>query len=176
MQLSGMTALIERLHDREIGPTLQVPASFDLSAYKRDLHQRFANPALHHRTWQIAMDGSQKLPQRLLGTVADRLAAGGSIDALALAVAAWMRYVGGIDEAGAAIDVRDPLAQTLATLSATARGDAVAAVDALLGVREVFAPALAADPRWRDAVSTQYAALLARGARAVVAEMTETPT
>jgi len=49
---------------------------------------RFANPALKHRTWQIAMDGSQKLPQRLLGTIRDRLAAGGSIDRLALGVAA----------------------------------------------------------------------------------------
>jgi mannitol-1-phosphate/altronate dehydrogenase len=28
--------------------------------------ERFANPALKHRTWQIAMDGSQKLPQRML--------------------------------------------------------------------------------------------------------------
>lgn len=176
MRLLGMSTLIEHLHDREIGPTLQVPASFDLSGYKRDLHRRFANPALRHRTWQIAMDGSQKLPQRLLGTVADRLAAGGRVDALALAVAAWMRYVGGIDETGAVIDVRDPLAHKLAALSAAAHGNAVATVDALLSVPEVFSPALAADLRWRAALSKQYASLLARGARAVVAEMTETLT
>ncbi len=30
---------------------------------------RYSNPALRHRTWQIAMDGSQKLPQRMLDSV-----------------------------------------------------------------------------------------------------------
>ena len=44
------------------------------------------------------MDGSQKLPQRLLGTVRDNLAAGRRIDLLTLAVAGWMRYVSGRDE------------------------------------------------------------------------------
>ena len=85
----------------------------DLSGYKDRLIERFQNPALRHRTWQIAMDGSQKLPQRLLGTARDRLAAGAPIPRLALAVAGWMRYVTGIDEHGRPIDVRDPLASRL---------------------------------------------------------------
>jgi len=55
------------------------------------------------------MDGSQKLPQRLLGTIRDRLAAGASVTRPALSVAAWMRYVTGLDEQGRAIDVSDPL-------------------------------------------------------------------
>ncbi len=69
----------------------------------------FANPALKHRTWQIAMDGSQKLPQRLLGTIRDHIAAGTPYTRCALGVAAWMRYVTGIDEKGELIDVKDPL-------------------------------------------------------------------
>ena len=44
------------------------------------------------------MDGSQKLPQRILGTIADNRAAGRPCPGLTLAVAAWMRYVGGVDE------------------------------------------------------------------------------
>ena len=55
------------------------------------------------------MDGSQKLPQRLLGTARDRLQAGAPIDVLALALAGWMRYTGGRDEQGQGIEVRDPL-------------------------------------------------------------------
>src|SRR5262245_64832620 len=89
---------VERLMRDEIAPTLAPPAGFDLERYSRDLLARFRNPALNHRTWQIAMDGSQKLPPRLLGTVRDRLAAGQPIAGLALAIAAWMRYAGGIDE------------------------------------------------------------------------------
>ena len=79
----------------EVAPTLEVPAGVDLAAYQHALVERFANPALPHRTQQIAMDGSQKLPQRMLATVRDNLAAGRRIDLLALAVAGWMRYVSG---------------------------------------------------------------------------------
>src|SRR6185369_15860514 len=57
----------------DAAPTLAMPAGTDLAAYGASLLQRFSNPALHHRTWQIAMDGSQKLPQRLLATMQDRL-------------------------------------------------------------------------------------------------------
>jgi fructuronate reductase len=173
MRLPGMDGLIRHLHAREIAPTLRVPGDFDLGRYRDDLRRRFANAALRHRTWQIAMDGSQKLPQRLLGTVADRLADGARIETLALAIAAWMRYVGGIDERGEAIDVRDPLAARLAMLSAAAQGDSAATVDALLGVHEVFAPDLAVDPRLREALARQYARLQTHGARAAVAMAVE---
>ena len=89
--------------------TLKMPPGADVAAYKRALMERYANPALKHRTWQICMDGSQKLPQRLLGSIRDRLAAGAPIDRLVMGVAGWMRYVTGIDEQGKPIDVRDPL-------------------------------------------------------------------
>ena len=49
----------------EQAPTLRI-TNVDLTAYADSLLDRFANPALQHRTWQIAMDGSQKLPQRML--------------------------------------------------------------------------------------------------------------
>ena len=96
----------------DAAPTLSMPAGTDLSPYSASLLQRFANPALHHRTWQIAMDGSQKLPQRLLAAMQDRLRMGLPIDTHALAVAGWMRYVTAKDEAGRAIDVRDPCSET----------------------------------------------------------------
>src|SRR3546814_12995025 len=89
--------LIHGLMTEEAMQTLDMPG-VDLGAYRDQLLERFANPALQHRTWQIAMDGSQKLPQRLLGTIRDRLKTEGSITCLGLGVAAWMRYVMGIDE------------------------------------------------------------------------------
>lgn len=127
----------------EIIPTVTAPSGVDLTAYADALMARYANPAIHHRTWQIAMDGSQKLPQRLLGTLRDRMDAGQGAPALCMAVAAWMRYVSGTDEAGAPIDVRDPLAARLrdAALGASEPDGKVAA---LLGIPEVFPPDLAA--------------------------------
>ena len=116
------------------------------------------------------MDGSQKLPQRLLGTIRDRLQAGAPFDRLALAVAGWMRYVTGIDEQGNAIDVRDPLSARLRAIADAAGLVAERLAPALLEVREIFGAELAADPRFRAAVQGALAAIIARGAKAAVAK------
>jgi fructuronate reductase len=92
----------------EQAPTLLLRRRSD--AYADSLIARFSNPALKHRTWQIAMDGSQKLPQRMLDGIRVHLQRGSRWPLLALGVAGWMRYVSGTDDAGQAIDVRDPLA------------------------------------------------------------------
>mgnify|MGYP002177726378 CR=1 FL=1 len=58
----------------EIMPTVTAPEGVSLTAYAEALFDRYANPAIRHRTWQIAMDGSQKLPHRILGTLHANLA------------------------------------------------------------------------------------------------------
>jgi fructuronate reductase len=147
-----------------------MPPGADLASYKRDLVERFKNPALKHRTWQIAMDGSQKLPQRLLGTVRDRLTQDASIRRLALGVAAWMRYVTGTDEAGKPIDVRDPMAARLRELADNTVGDPSRLAQALLGVRDIFGDDLPADPRFTGAVTEALSRLYKVGARRTVAD------
>jgi fructuronate reductase len=170
MQDADLRALVWRLMTEEIGPTLAVPAGVDVTAYMRRLIERFSDPGLAHRTWQIAMDGSQKLPQRLLGTIAERLAEHRPIPCLALAVAAWMRYVAGRDEAGRPIDVVDPLADRLKTLAATAGGDPAALVDRYGGIEEVFGEA-GRGSEFKAAVAAALASLTRLGAKAAVAEL-----
>lgn len=157
-------AFVRRLWAREIIPAVAAPPGADLGAFAEALMERYRNPAIRHRTWQIAKDGSQKLPQRLLGTIAEGLEAGRDVPGLCLAVAGWMRYVRGVDDHGRPIDVRDPMA---ARLRALAEGpDPVAA---LLGLREVFPEALAA--RLAGPVAAAYGRLAALGARGAVAEL-----
>jgi fructuronate reductase len=170
MRDADFERLIRGLMDEEVTPTLHLPPGADLSAYKSALITRFRNPALKHRTWQIAMDGSQKLPQRLLGTIRDRLKAGAPVPRLALGVAAWMRYVTGVDEKGRPIDVRDPLASRLRTLADPAGLDAVRLTKAFLGVEEIFASDLPDDPRFVEAVTAALVRLMAVGSRRTVAE------
>ncbi|NBJ10572.1 mannitol dehydrogenase family protein [Microvirga arsenatis] len=165
--------LIRGLMDEEVTPTLHMPPGADLEAYRSALVTRFRNPALKHRTWQIAMDGSQKLPQRLLGTVRDRLQADAPIRRLALGVAAWMRYVTGIDEKGAAIDVRDPMAARLRALADRAAGSAESLAGELFAVREVFGDDLPRDPRFTGTVTEALARLFAQGARRTVSDWIE---
>ncbi len=154
---------------QEIIPVVPPPPGVDLTNYTRQLLARFANPAIRHRTWQIAMDGSQKLPQRLLSTVRERLARNLPIPHLALAVAAWIRYIGGVDESGRPIDVRDPLAGVLATALAQAGSDPARRVQAVLQQQSVFGTDLPRSAQFVSAVTGSYTALLARGARAMPA-------
>jgi len=147
----------------EAATTLAPPPGLDIGSYRAALMERFANAALQHRTRQIAMDGSQKLPQRLLATIAARLERGQPIDALALAVAAWMRWQSGLDDSGTAFTVDDPLAGE--TRRRIESGDPV---NGLLAIEAVFPPPLAADARFVEAVTANFARLAALGARGVI--------
>ncbi|WP_288131656.1 mannitol dehydrogenase family protein [Microbulbifer sp.] len=100
----------------EATTSIDVPADFDIAAYQAQLIERFENRALRHRTWQIAMDGSQKIPQRWLGTLRQQLANDGPIDVVSFALANWIRYVSAVDEQGNEIEVSDPLAAELKAL------------------------------------------------------------
>jgi fructuronate reductase len=168
MQAPAFVTFVSRMMALEVAPTLAVPV--DLAAYQARLLERFANPAIHHRTAQIAMDGSQKLPQRLLGTVRDQLRAGGPIGHLTLAVAGWLRYAAGQDEQGRQIAVADPLAGRLLAIGGRAGGDSDRMVAGFLALREVFGDDLPRDPRFVGELTSGLRSLIERGARATVAE------
>ena len=152
------TRYTRHLWTHEIIPTLTPPENTDLAAYAEQLLTRYQNPAIRHRTWQIAMDGSQKLPQRILNTLAH-----GHKPGLTLAVAAWIKYVSGTDLNGQAIDVRDPLAADLRAAHTTP--DPVATI---LADRRIFSAEIAT--RIRPQVTQAYQTL-SKGARAAILEM-----
>ncbi|WP_422370056.1 mannitol dehydrogenase family protein [Hoeflea sp.] len=160
---------VKALWRDEIIPSFAPPEAVDIHAYADALFERYSNPSIRHRTWQIAMDGSQKLPQRILGTIADNLEAGRACPGLMLAVAGWMRYVGGIDETGTPIEVKDPLAKQMRARLETA-GSPDAAVASLLAMREIFSAEQA--DRLADPVTRAYAILSKRGARKSVEDLT----
>jgi fructuronate reductase len=171
---ADLAHFVSHLMHAEVTSTLTMPPGTDIEAYKAALLRRFRNPGLRHRTWQIAMDGSQKLPQRLLGTIRERLAAGQSIDGLALGVAAWMRYVTGIDESSATIDVRDPLRDELRARSEAAGRDAPRLASSLLAVEQVFGRDLSANPRFTTAVTVALDSLFRIGSRATYQDFRRT--
>lgn len=152
----------------EQAPTLKVQG-VDLTRYASQLIERYSNPALRHRTWQIAMDGSQKLPQRMLDSVRWHLAHNSRFDLLALGVAGWMRYVGGVDEQGNAIEVNDPLLPVIQqAVQNSAEGES--RVEALLGIDAIFGHELPQVALFTQAVKDAYQTLLAEGAKATVAK------
>jgi fructuronate reductase len=134
----GLRPLVERLMRDEAVPTIAAAPGQNLDAYIDVLLARFANPTLAHRLIQIAMDGSQKIPQRWLATLADSQAQGRECPAILAALAAWLRHVRG-DNAAKWGPVDDPLAAELAT--AWSDNDLGAAAQRLFGPGRRFADA-----------------------------------
>lgn len=150
----------------EQAPTLRTQG-VDLEAYADSLIARYENRAIKHRTYQIATDGSQKLPQRLLDSLRWHLRNNSRCELLLLGVAAWMRYVGGIDEQGQPIEIRDPLKATLAETVASSE-EGAPRVRALLGLREIFGDDLAQNADLVARLTAYYQQLTTQGARATV--------
>lgn len=153
---------------QEQAPTLTVQG-VDLGKYADSLIARYANQALRHRTWQIAMDGSQKLPQRWLDSIRWHLTKGSRFNLLALGVAGWMHYVGGIDEQGEKIEVSDPLLPAIqCAVAASQEGEP--RVKALLGLNTLFGEDLPANAEFVKQVTQAYLAVHQFGAKATVAK------
>ncbi len=156
MREPALANFIEQLMRQDIVPSLDVPRGLDPDSYVDAILERFRNPAIHHQLSQIAWDGSQKLPVRFIGTIADALAAGRRIERLCLPVAAWMHFVR--CEAQASKALNDPLAEKLGEIGNAATGEAPHDVAAFLELGAVFAP-LADDARFTESLHEAYAAL-----------------
>jgi fructuronate reductase len=150
----ALGAFVERLMRQDMAASLALTAGLDPDGYIGQILARFRNPAIVHKLSQIAWDGSQKLPIRLLATIGDALAAGRSVDRLAVGVAAWMQFVRRQAQAGATIV--DPLGAELGEVGRRCDGAAAHDVAAFLAIQTVFAPQIAEQPRLRSALENAY--------------------
>jgi len=141
-----------RLVTQDVIPSLE-PSPLDLPAYAQETLQRFRNPAIHHKLSQIAWDGSQKLPYRLLDTVLDALRAGRPFDRLAIPIAAWILFLE--RQFGSRAEVVDPLANALRTAATS-----VDPVRSILGLRAVFPEDLGPNTRFGAMVAEARASML----------------
>lgn len=150
------------MHEAET--TLDPVPGVDIAAYQQQLIERFGNPANGHRCYQIAMDGSQKAPQRWLAVARERLAQGDGIDAIALAVAGWIRYLHGKDESDQPIVIQDPLATDFAAIAAKHSYDALSFADGVLRIEPVFGE-LGRNPAFAAPVKRRVGQLFREGAQ-----------
>jgi fructuronate reductase len=157
-------ALVARLWD-EAAPTIPPVQGLDLAAYRSQLASRFRNSALQHRLRQIAMDGSRKLPQRLLAPMREARARGLPTAALSLAVAAWVRWQAGRDDAGDPVAADDPISAALRAAYA-AEATAAARVRAVMGAAGFLAQTQGALPF--DEIADWLEQLERHGARRVL--------
>ena len=152
-----LAALVRDLMIKDVVPLLEAPAGMDLPGYCEAILKRFRNPAIRHLLSQIAWDGSQKLPIRILSSMSEARDRGMDISRLCRPLAAWMRFVRQKAVTGGAIT--DPLADQLLALGA-GLGDTPADVKAFLALRAVFPETLANDPHVIASIEAAYADLL----------------
>lgn len=146
----ALRQFIHGLMTYEVGPQLGRP---DWIRYRDALLARFANPELRHSVHQIATDSSQKIPQRWPASVSAALRNDQSVDRLAFAAAAWMRYLRGHDDQGTAYALNDPAGQQFQALALAHAGNAPASVQALGTLAAVWGPQLPHEPFWLERVS-----------------------
>jgi fructuronate reductase len=169
LQIPGMRAAMARFVAEDVAGSLHPPEGVSVVDYGDSVLDRFADPAIAHRTRQVAMDGTQKLPQRVLHTIADRRAAGATPRWAALVVAAWMRYAQGTADDGRALPLDDPLADLIRERLAAAGSAPAGVAEALFGLDAVFPAALAADETVRALVVEWLTALDKHGVEATLA-------
>ncbi len=174
MQDEQFVKVTRHYMNNEAAVTLEMPEPTDFASYAEKLIERFTNPGLKHRTWQIAMDGSQKVPQRWLNAARTLLAEEKAFAAIALGIGGWMHYVSGTDEQGNTIDVRDPMAEQLKAVAIQHQGKPAQLVKAFLSLDAVFDPSLVANERFVEAVTHAYNTIREQGARQAVALLAET--
>ncbi len=154
-----LAAFVRRLMLEDFRPSLIAPRGLNLDAYIEAVLQRFGNPAIRHLLAQIAWDGSQKLPFRVLNTMSEALIAGRPIERLCVPLAAWFHFVrrkANKDEA-----ITDPMADTLAQLGRRCTGEAHHDVALFLSLERFWSGELAKDARVRNALIAAYERLAA---------------
>lgn len=156
MRCDPLAKFVETLMREHIAPVVQLPVALDARRYIDAILQRFRNPAVAHRLLQIAWDGSQKLPVRLLSTIREAIAQQRDIHPLCLAVAAWMHFVR--RQAKNGIALVDPMDAVLRDIGQRTAGTAAVDVALFLQADAVFAP-LRGELPFIAALQRAYAAL-----------------
>ncbi|MFG2060867.1 mannitol dehydrogenase family protein [Micromonospora sp. NPDC048871] len=165
LALPHLDTVLRRLIAEEIAVSFTPPEGVEVVDYGEQVLARFGNPAIRHRTLQVAMDGSQKLPQRILHTIADLRAAGRSARWATLVIAAWIRFAQGATDEGSPLPLDDPLADRIRTALAEAAQTPAGAVEAVLALDEVVPPEVAADPQVRADITAWLTDLTRYGVR-----------
>ncbi|MEO7235583.1 MAG: mannitol dehydrogenase family protein [Lapillicoccus sp.] len=141
--------------DREATPTLHEVPGVDLTAYKHQLIQRFANPEVRDTLARLCAESSDRIPKWLVPVIRTNLEQDGEIERSALVVASWARYAEGVDEQGRPIEVVDQLKDRVTAAASRQREEPLAFIEdeqlfGDLAAHERFAQAYR---RWLDSLN-----------------------
>ncbi|MFD1200117.1 mannitol dehydrogenase family protein [Brucella gallinifaecis] len=141
--------------------------AIDLDDYASALCERFSNPEIAHSTAQIAMDGTQKLPQRITAPALETIAAGGSTHPFVFSLASWLAYLVRRNPADQLMPLNDPKASELETaLSAAKTPETI--IHAVARICPDILPAELTNGLFGSALQAMLSAILSEGMSAVI--------
>lgn len=143
-----LSLLVQR-HLNAASALLEPLAGVDYNEYAIQLKERFSNPAIAHQTFQIATDGSQKLPQRIFQPALDAV---GDVRPFAFATAMWMRFCLQKHDDGSSHELLDVRAIEIARIVNETKRDSVALSDAFHALPELIPRQLGANRTWRECI------------------------
>jgi mannitol 2-dehydrogenase len=156
--------------DQEATPTLDPVPGVDLTAYKAELIERFANPEIRDTVARLCAESSDRIPKWLIPVVRIQLLQGGQVRLSAAIVASWVRYAQGVDEHGAPIEIVDRRRDEMMSLAARADAEPLA----FIANRDLFGE-IADDPRFAGAYVETLTSLRERGARRTLQALVSAP-
>ena len=155
--------LVRLQMEEEAAPSLQPATGLDTVRYSAAILNRFANSELPHRLSQIAMDGSQKIPQRWLATISERAGRGEESPHHMLSLAAWIAYTRGRPHV-----VDDPLSDRFAAIWQVAGHDLGRVVGTFISETGIFPAAFAARRDLREQLAATLRKWMEQGPRATL--------
>lgn len=158
MQNPNLVAFIEKMIDKEIIPSFISPKELDAKAYSNEILDRFRNPAIKHLLAQIAWDGSQKLPMRIIPIIEQNLNDKRSIDSLSGAIVAWFLFLRKrcIEKE----ELVDPLADNLLKKVSLCNDDIEHDIQILCSIEQVFKVELANNQQFIQSLQNSYQKML----------------
>ena len=155
--------------DLEATPTLHDVPGVDLTAYKHQLIERFANPEVRDTLARLCAESSDRIPKWLVPVIRTNLEKGGEIERSALVVASWARYAEGVDEQGQPIEVVDQLRDRVMAAAARQNDEPLAFVRD----EQLFGD-LASNERFAEAYTRWLESLHQAGARSTLERLAGT--
>jgi len=160
---------VDKLWD-EVETTLPEIPGFNAKTYRSELIARFKNSSLNHKTEQIAVDGSRKIPQRLIPPLIERQSKNQTSPAICLALMAWVRWQNGTKDDGRTFLVEDPNSDLLASTYSKGDGDPRKIVESFMEMDDLFPKVVSEDKSVRELMSDLLQSLVDEGVTTTVSE------
>ena len=148
IKVSEMRKIIYALWQESL-QSMENDDNFDANTYCQSLINRFSNPSLNHRLQQIATDGSEKIPARILAPIYELLKAEKNTIHLTQVVAAWIHCQWERTFKGGNLIIDDPMSEVFRSVIAESIHDDEKLLDNLIDSYAPLTEICMQFPQWR---------------------------